>query len=63
MVDTGASNQDVMNHREGAFAAYPLAMYITDASVMQGGSLVHEDATPVDIAGERDLFRVEVVEA
>ena len=51
-----------MDDREAAFAAHPLASPGEDASIVQDGGLVEQDASAVDRTRKRHLVRVEIVE-
>ena len=51
-----------MDDCEAALAAHPLAVPREDASIVQDGGLVEQDASAVDGPRKRHLVRVEVVE-
>lgn len=52
-----------MDYGEAALTAHPLSIEGFDARVVQHGSFVQQDTLFMNVTGERDLVRMEVVKA
>ena len=61
-VDARRGHQHIVDDGEAAFAAHPLASPREDASIVEDGSLVEQDASAVDKVRKWHLVRVEIVE-
>jgi hypothetical protein len=59
MVDTGAADHYIIDHRKTAFASDPFALTVTDPAIRQNSGFVKSDASAVHFFGNGNLFGME----
>ena len=59
-VDTGTPYEYIMYDSEDTLATHPSSISILDLAIIERGSLVHFDTSPMYGSGEWDLIRMKV---
>lgn len=62
-VDRSTADEDIVDNSEDTFASDPIAVLVSDATIIQRCCLVESDAPTVNVLGKRNLVWMKVLPA